>query len=356
MLRIAQKFLAPVQSLSLSLALCFGAATATASTVSPDAAESARKLWYEGIASGYHALASQAETLNKVAEAYCQTPATATRDSVTQAWKDAFLAWQSVRFVDFGPAELGNRAWQFQFWPDAKNLIGRKASSLLNQDDNVSPKVVAQAGVAAQGFPMVEYLLFDETVNRSENALPAEKTCQLLTSVTQTIRANSRDLNTEWVKFKPHYLETAQYTDGTILGAMNTLEILENRRLAAPMGLSGTKKRSIYRADAWRSGTSLATIEATLTGLKNIFLPAFSDLLKEAGDKDLANRINAQFNETLEHFPDVNKPLAELLTDDSAFYALQSLYVDISQLVTLINDQAAVKLGVVRRFNSSDGD
>jgi predicted lipoprotein len=33
-----------------------------------------------------------------------------------------------------------------------------------------------------------------------------------------------------------------------------------------------------------------------------------------------------------------------------------SFYVDVSQLTTLINDQAAVELGVIRGFNSSDGD
>jgi len=30
--------------------------------------------------------------------------------------------------------------------------------------------------------------------------------------------------------------------------------------------------------------------------------------------------------------------------------------VDVSQLTTLVNDQAAVAIGVVRGFNSSDGD
>jgi predicted lipoprotein len=350
MQRLINRFIAP------ALALCLAATAATGSTAAPEAAQHARALWYESIATGYQSLATQAETLNQVAATYCETPSSSTRTAITKAWRDAFLAWQNVRFVDFGPAELGNRAWQFQFWPDAKNLIGRKANALINQSKTVSPKMVSQAGVAAQGFPMVEYLLFDKPLNQGNNALPAEKTCQLLTSVTQTIRNNSRDLNSEWADFKPHYSETPQYTDGTILGAMNTLEILETRRLATPMGLTGTNKRSIYPADAWRSGTSLATIEATLDGLKHYFLPAFSDLLRAGGHDDLASRVNAQFDEVLGHFPGINKPMAQLLAEDDAFHALQSLYVDISQLVTLVNDQAAVSLGVVRGFNSSDGD
>jgi predicted lipoprotein len=356
MLRLITHVLAPAPTLGLALALCFSATTAAASSATTNTTENIRKLWFEGIATGYQSLSDQADILNQAAAVYCQAPSSEKWGSVTQAWQDAFLAWQNVRFVDFGPAELGNRAWQFQFWPDSKNLIGRKAVSLISQDEDINPNVISQAGVAAQGFPMVEYLLFDETLNKGQTALPAEKTCQLLTSVTQTIRTNSQDLNTDWSTFKPHYLETEQYTDGTIRGAMNTLEILENRRLATPMGLSGSNKRSFYRADAWRSGTSVATIEATLEGMKDYFFPAFSELLKARGHSDLAVDIDEQLNEVLDHFPKANRPMAQLLANDKSFYTLQSLYVDVSQLVTLVNDQAAVKIGVVRGFNSSDGD
>jgi len=44
------------------------------------------------------------------------------------------------------------------------------------------------------------------------------------------------------------------------------------------------------------------------------------------------------------------------MDSDDRNRVLQGLYVDVSQLSTLINDEAAVALGVVRGFNSSDGD
>ena len=122
------------------------------------------------------------------------------------------------------------------------------------------------------------------------------------------------------------------------------------------MGLKGNGKRSVYGADAWRSGTSLNSIRATVAGLQAHFLPGLSLLLKQNDQARLAERIEQQFGEVLENFPELDTPMAPLLTDDARFAALQGFYVDVSQLVTMINDQAAIELGVVRGFNSSDGD
>lgn len=320
--------------------------------------ESARQSWHQAIATGYSELADAAGRLDQSADRYCALPDANNRASLNVHWESAFLAWQGVRFVDFGPIEQDSRAWQLQFWPDPKNLIARKAGQLLSGTKAVTPGTIDDAGVAAQGFPMVEFLLFDQTLNQGDRALPAQQTCALLTSVTARIKSISEALQRDWQKLKPHYLDlaTGQYNGTTIRAGMNALEILENRRLAGPMGLRGTGKRSIYAADAWRSGRSLAAIEATVIGLHRHFYPTLADILVSRDHVDLAGRIGRQFEKVLqrlEHLPD---GMAEMLKDDSAFTRLQGLYVDISQLSQLVHGEAATALGVVRGFNSSDGD
>jgi len=137
---------------------------------------------------------------------------------------------------------------------------------------------------------------------------------------------------------------------------MTALEVVEERRLATPMGLRGNGKRSVYAADAWRSGSSLASIGASVDGLQKYFLPGLEKLLNEQGESDLAQRINKQFGEVREHFPAMDRALKPLLEDDNAYRSLQGLYVDVSQLTTLVNGEAATRLGVIRGFNASDGD
>ena len=321
-----------------------------------DANTQARQQWYEGIATGYQSLTTEAGELAESARDYCQNPAEGSREHVEAAWLNAFLAWQKVRLVDFGPVENNNLSWQFQFWPDPKNLIARKAAYLIGNDEPITPSVINQSGVAVQGFPMIEYLLFDQEFNAWETSLPAARTCELLTNVAGQVKSNSDALMAGWQAFRPHYLETEQYFDTTIRAGMATLEILEERRLAQPMGLRGSNKRNPYIADAWRSGKSLQTVAATVDGLNRYFLPGLEISLEAKGASDLADRIRKQFNEVQQNFPGAHLPLATALKEEDQFRALQSLYVDISQLTTLVNDQAAVALGVVRGFNSSDGD
>ena len=196
----------------------------------------ATQQWHQGILAGYQSLAAEAGDLSVAAADYCSAPEQASREPLEQAWLDAFLAWQRVRYVDFGPVENDNLAWQFQFWPDPKNLIARKASYLLNSEDPISGEFIAESGVAVQGFPMLEYLLYDEPLNASDNALPAEKTCGLLRAVAGHIETNSQQLSDQWQAFREDYLATEQYRDTTIRAGMAALEILEDRRLAQPMG------------------------------------------------------------------------------------------------------------------------
>jgi len=337
-----------------ALTLCLAGTVAAAPADS--AATEARNLWHQGIAAGYQQLAQKALTLDTNAKAYCESPSESSRQALDKAWLDGFLAWQQVRFVDFGPVEKDNRGWQFQFWPDAKNLVGRKAGYLLGSDTPLDGDTLSGHGVAVQGFPMVEYLLFDDTLNGTDRALPGARACELLTAVSSHIAATASDLSGEWQAFREAYTGNELYTDTSIRAAMNALEILEDRRLANPMGLRGNGNRSPYRAEAWRSGRSLAAVQASVAGLQKYFLPAFTGLMEARGQSQLAADINAQTTEILEHFPALDTPMAGLLSDDGKFRSLQGLYVDVSQLVAQVNDQAAVALGVVRGFNSSDGD
>ncbi|MEP3562114.1 MAG: imelysin family protein [Marinobacter sp.] len=338
-----------VSALAVATSMSFAAAPM-------DGPESARAGWHPSIQSGYDLLAERTGQLADQASSYCTTPNEAGREQLEQHWLDAFLAWQQVRFVDFGPVENNNLAWQFQFWPDPKNLVARKAGYLTKSDQPITAELIEQSGVAVQGFPMLEYLLFDEALASSERALPAEHSCALLPRVTTHLASNSEQLRTDWHNFKPPYLNTVAYHTATIKAAMATLEILEERRLAKPMGLRGNGKRNPYITDAWRSGATLLSVEATLRGLQQHFLPEFLSLLKRNGESALADRILQQFNEALDNFPAADQPMITLLSDDTAFRTLQGLYVDVSQLATLVNDQAAVALGIVRGFNSSDGD
>lgn len=106
----------------------------TTTAFGADADTQARELWHQAIHDGYKLLATEVDELASATTDYCNAPTPDSRQALDNSWLDAFLAWQQVRFVDFGPVENNNLSWQFQFWPDPKNLVARKAQYLLGTE------------------------------------------------------------------------------------------------------------------------------------------------------------------------------------------------------------------------------
>lgn len=317
-------------------------------------ADEPRERWHQDIAIGYGRLASESADLADTAQRYCEAPDQGLRRQLEERWQAAFLAWQRIRFVEFGPIEQDSLAWQFQFWPDPKNLVARKVDYWINDDNELNEETLIAAGVAAQGYPAVEYLLWDSRFLLSEQALPTLRSCQFLVALTSHIRTNTETLHTNWQTFRDHYQTRDSYTATTIRSAMNAVEVMQDRRLGAPMGLRGSDRRNPYQADAWRSETSLATIRASIEGLRDHFLPGLA--LELADHPELNAGLAAQVTEVLGDLANLPDGMAPLLADDEGFGKLQSLYIDVVQLEQTLNDDIAAALGIARGFNSSDGD
>ncbi|OBX36593.1 imelysin [Halomonas elongata] len=120
---------------------------ATAPLMANEDTPQARERWHQAIDQRYGVLSDASERLEASAIRFCQQPDTPHRKRLSQDWMDAYQAWQAVRFVDFGPIEQQSRAWQLQFWPDRKNLVGRKMQAWLAADQppppNRSPATVS---------------------------------------------------------------------------------------------------------------------------------------------------------------------------------------------------------------------
>ncbi|MBB3140656.1 imelysin family protein [Halomonas organivorans] len=318
-----------------------------------DDSADARARWHQSIGDRYALLAEAGEQLEASAHAYCDAPDAERRARLEEDWLDAYQAWQAVRFVDFGPIEQQSRAWQLQFWPDSKNLVGRKVQLWLNAEAPPSIETIADDSVAVQGFPALEYLLFDEHM-ATPGALAAPQACGLLQAVSGHLADTGAALARDWQAFGDHYRQTESYTAATVQAGLQTLESLEDKRLAEPLGLAGSPANG-YRAEAWRSARSVRLIESSLAGLQDSFLPGLRPLLAEAGQTELADDFAAALDETRRRAADMAPGLAPSLDDPEAFSDLQGLYVKIGQL-SWLGRQIAGTLGLVSGFNASDGD
>tara|TARA_R110002049_G_scaffold83587_9_gene212823 strand:- start:1637 stop:2569 length:933 start_codon:yes stop_codon:yes gene_type:complete len=310
-------------------------------------------MWHGAVELQYAELSAASERLEASAARFCQSPDEALRQRLENDWLSAYQAWQAVRFIQFGPVEQNSRGWQLQFWPDRKNLVGSKVRGWLKAVDAPDAQDIASDSVAIQGFPALEYLLYDDAMD--EQALSDPGACSLMQAITTHLADTTSALHRDWQAFGEHYLETPDYTETTLASAIQALEILEDKRLGEPMGLKGAPAKG-YLAEAWRSGQTVRLVESSLEGLRTGFLPGLTALLREADALPLAEAFRDQLDKTLVQASELPPGLVPSLEDEEAFRGLQSLYLDISQLRHLLGNEIAGELGLVRGFNSSDGD
>lgn len=318
-------------------------------------AQTPREAWHDALADGYATLATSTADLDQAATSYCATPSAERRQALETAWAQAFDSWQAVRFVDFGPIEQDNLAWQFQFWPDAKNTVARKVNLWLGSEQSIGVEQLKADSVAVKGFPALEYLLFDPLAAKAQ-PLPEERACELVTAISSLLQYNATQLQEQWQAFRPHYLGTEQLQNTTVLAAMHGLDILRNKRLAAPMGLEGKPRRNPYISDAWRSEHSLAGIRASLVGLQQYFLPGLRQLLSSEEGAELVERLDQQLTATVARLERQSADMQTLLADDDGYRNLQLIFIEVDKLNQLLSGNIASELGIIRGFNSSDGD
>ncbi|MGM0826033.1 MAG: imelysin family protein [Pseudomonadota bacterium] len=314
-------------------------------------------MWHGAVELQYAELSAASQRLESSAIRFCQAPDEALRERLESDWLSAYQAWQAVRFIQFGPVEQNSRSWQLQFWPDRKNLVGRKVEGWLKATDPPDAQDIANDSVAIQGFPALEYLLYDDAMN--ERGLSDPHACALMQAITTHLADTTVGLHRDWQAFGEHYIhaadDTQRYTETTLASAIQALELLEDKRLGEPMGLKGAPANG-YLAEAWRSGQTIRLVESSLEGLRTGFLPGLTALLREADALPLAEAFRDQLDKTLAQASEQPSGLVPALDDEAVFRGLQSLYLDISQLRHLLGNEIAAELGLVRGFNSSDGD
>jgi predicted lipoprotein len=313
-------------------------------------AETPLQRWHADLSQGYAQLATEAGQLSEALNQYCAAPGATGQADVRQQWTAAFMAWQAVRFVEFGPVEQDSMGWQMQFWPDKKNLIARKSQMLLRRETPVTAETLANEGVAVKGFPALEYLLFEHEAKNGPGSA-----CPVVAVIGNQLEANAGTLVQNWQQFESHFESRDAYTSDMVKSAIHATEIIRDKRLGEPMGLSGSNRRVHFLADAWRSEQSLATIQASLEGLNDYFIPGLEQVLKDLAP-ELLQETRERLTTALEKARALPPGMKALLNNDEGYAQLQSLFISLDALVIHLNDTLAVELGIVKGFNSSDGD
>ncbi|PID46565.1 MAG: hypothetical protein CSB47_03350 [Proteobacteria bacterium] len=313
-----------------------------------------------------------ATALNQQVIHFCNNPTEANLQSVRRHWSHALSAWESSEIALFGPALRKQRDLHIYFRPVKKRVIKK----LLRQETPISIDNLEFAGVGAQGFASMEYLLFDREKSDADIvaqfAADDSRHCQHLLAISTLLKRDIAAILHEW---NEGYVTALTQTGGDTTAFANDTQALEmvygkidqlseaiinklRHALAKNAQLAGKDPKrentNAYKLEAWRSGHTLANIHANLYGIDLALAKSgIFSWLEQSGNGDLVK----QYQSIREAINKIDFPSDDLFQqiEDKQLEAGDALFDQVRALSKVVQAIAA-KLGIQLGFNDSDGD
>lgn len=181
----------------------------------------------EYVIPGYNALSQDLAQLQTKVTAFTSSPSVATLGEARQAWKTAYLSWQTVDLLEFGPAEDVSLRSYMNTYPATETKIENNIASGGYNLETFGNK-------DAQGFPAIDYLLnsgsdadmIDRYTSNAQSA--AYKT--YLQDVVSKMVEKTNTVKTNWTTNRAVFVEATATDAGSSLSKMTNAVILYYER------------------------------------------------------------------------------------------------------------------------------
>ncbi len=306
-------------------------------------------------------------------------------------WRKTMASWQGVQWVQFGPIKEDGREWSLQFWPDKRNLVGKKINALMKNNQTVTQESLARGGVLTQGLSAMEYVLFDRLeksiVDDGTNvSIFMRQACLSSIAISQMIKNTSQILLDGWGEYhrknfsrldKPNIdaeITDVQQAISLIMNnAITIVDIMQNRKLGSPFGLGSNndtklrlsnadvKKANAFFLESWRSRGSRSNLSNNINTLLKLFEDkSFKHLLATKNQGGLALLLEesttkiagmlAVAEDEASYFDQVS------VSKLDAAENIKPLYKELARLKVLMTKDLVRALNIQAGFNANDGD
>ena len=358
-----------IAALTLALFVCAAPASGQQEIAPADYARVNAALVEAHALPRYERLATATEAFATAATALCEGPSDAWLASVRAAFHDAMDAWMGAQHLRFGPVESFNRAYRFNFWPQARGKVADAVAELLaaGEDDAKLAARIVSANVAVQGLLAAEVLLHDARYLGADAA-----GCGLLAAVAANLRTMAADILVDWregdVPFSslmaapgpdnPQFEDHAAGTLAFFQSLHDSLQLIHDVNLKPVVGKSAATVRPVL-AESRLSGRSQRNIAATLEALQALYLgegsAGLGDLTAIA-DPKLDRLMRKAFRLTLATARSIDGPVENAAANPALRPPVEKLATQVQALRQIVRDRLAPALGLAVGFNALDGD
>ncbi|WP_159997910.1 imelysin family protein [Roseomonas sp. 18066] len=318
----------------------------------------------------YRRFAAATANLAARLDTLARTPAEdASLNAAREGFAEAFLTWQAVQHLRFGPADLFSRHERIQFWPDPRNAIGRDLAAAIAGRDTATlearPNALGQ--VTTQGLPALERLLQgDEAVARLRAGdAEAGYRAALLRAIGGNLATLAQDLLAGWtggeqpfgrvlVEPRSPYATPREATLELFKALYSAIEVVADRKLSRPLGSSPSTSR-MQLLEAWRSGLSGQAIQANIIAARALWSTAFAPAV-QASDAELAALLTRAFDQVNATAAGLPLPLETDFGIQGRRDAALLLQKEAAALKLLLSTRLPPVLDIPLGFNALDGD
>jgi predicted lipoprotein len=324
----------------------------------------------------YQALEQSTESLRSALDTLCEAPSDASLGEARKQFAAAALAWARIQFISFGPVSEHQRAFRIEYWPDKRNVVGRQIAEVLKKQDEAAlqPEHFATTTVGVQGLPALDRLLYgDDALASVRAAAPgAAFRCKLFAAIATNLKTIAHELVSGWTNGESGFLARIGHPSedeqeatggrdvaGRLLNDLLTATIaIRDMKLLTPLGDSLTKAKP-QAAEFWRSGQSIAVLDANLQSLRALLgtdhgLGAL--LAAQAGGKEAADATAAAIAQASSMLAQITLPLDKAVTDPTQRKQAEALAEHMEKVRDLLAGPVATKLNLPIGFNALDGD
>lgn len=325
------------------------------------------------IVAGHQRLEVAAAGLEAAAGEFCAAPDEPGLADIRAAWDAAMAAWMRVQPVRFGPIREDGRDYRLQFWPDPRDLAASQTRALIEGEGGIDAGRVAQASVAVQGLPAIEYLLYPDEGDALAAFAAQPRRCAALTAIAAAVAATAGELARAWSPEGGDYAArlTAYGGDNrfadadaalsVVVGSLaETVQDIESSKLGWPLGSRGGGEPRPLRVESRRSRRSLANIRDNLAGVETLFTAGggggLAALLRAQGEQALADAVLERLERAQTQAGALPAPLYDALTGQADLAPYRELLATTRELGDLLGERLPRTLGVPLGFNFNDGD
>lgn len=303
-------------------------------------------------------------------EQLCRAPAADELTGVRAGFARLLAAWSRVEYVRLGPVITDKRLERFSFWPDRKGTGLRQVQKILADKDESATDAAALAGksVAVQGLQALEFVLFGKGATALESG--DDFRCAYGAAIAANLDAIAGEILAGWNDEAGYVAlmrdpgpdnqvyRTPSEPVGDIVEILTTgFQFIRDVKLGTFIG-ENPEKAKPRRAAFWRSGLTMAAIQANFAGLERLFEVSGLVPVVESreGGAGFVGSVRFEFKSAIDTLETGFPPVAEAAADPKEHGRLAYLFIVANSLWNYFADDISSALGLRMGFNALDGD